>query len=63
MAGSIRAAAKELARYKLEQVGLQEVRWENGGTVQARDYNFSTEKGTKIIKWEQDLYSTERSLV
>ena len=27
------AAATELARYKLELVGVQEVRWDKGGTV------------------------------
>jgi exonuclease III len=32
--------AKELARYKLDLVGVQEVRWEKGGTVRAGDYNF-----------------------
>ena len=38
------AAAKELARYKLDLVGVQEVRWEKGGTVRAGDYNFLYEK-------------------
>jgi len=33
-------AARELARYKLDSVGVQEVRWEKGGTVRAGDYNF-----------------------
>jgi hypothetical protein len=32
MAGSITAAAKELARYKLDLVGVQEVRWDKGIT-------------------------------
>jgi hypothetical protein len=32
MAGSIIAAAKELARYKLDLVGVQEVRWDKGST-------------------------------
>jgi len=34
------AAAKELARYKLDLVGVQEVRWGRGGTLRAADYNF-----------------------
>ena len=34
------AAARELARYKLDVVGAQEVRWDKGGTVRAGDYNF-----------------------
>ena len=27
------AAARELARYKLDLVGVQEVRWDEGGTL------------------------------
>ena len=34
------AAARELARYKLDLVGVQEVRWEKEGTVKAGDYSF-----------------------
>ena len=40
MAGSLTAAGRELARYKLGLVGVQEVSWDNGGTVRAGDYNF-----------------------
>ena len=38
--GSLITVARELARYKLDLVGLQEVRWEKGGTVRAGDYIF-----------------------
>ena len=34
------AVARELARYKLDLVGVQEVRWEKGCTVQAWEYSF-----------------------
>jgi hypothetical protein len=34
MAGLFTAAAGELARYKLDLVGLQEVRWDKRGTEQ-----------------------------
>ena len=34
---SLTAAARELARYKLDFGGVQEVRWDNGGTVRAED--------------------------
>jgi len=34
------AAARELARYKLDLVGVQEVRWDKGGMIRAGDYNF-----------------------
>jgi exonuclease III len=39
-AGSLTAAARELARYKLDFMGLQEVRWDKGGMVRAGYYNF-----------------------
>jgi exonuclease III len=39
-AGSFTAAARELARYKLDLVGVQEVRWDRESTVTAGDYNF-----------------------
>jgi len=35
--GSFTAAARELARYKLYLVGVQEVRWDKEGTVRAGD--------------------------
>jgi exonuclease III len=38
--GSLMTVARELARYKLDLVGVQEVRWDKGGTVRARDYTF-----------------------
>jgi exonuclease III len=39
-AGSFMAAARKLATYKLDFLGVQEVRWNKGGTVRAGDYNF-----------------------
>jgi exonuclease III len=44
-AGSLRAAARESARYKLDLVGVQEVRWDKGGGVRTGDYNFFYGKG------------------
>jgi len=59
-AGSLTAASRELASYKLDLVGVQKVRLDQGGTVSAGDYNFSMEKETNIINWEQDfLYTKE----
>jgi len=59
-AGSLTEAVRELARYKLDLVCVYEVGWGKGGTVTAGDYNFSMEKETKIINWEQNfLYSTQ----
>jgi hypothetical protein len=38
--GSLVTVARELARYKLDLVGVQKVRWDKGGTVRAGEYNF-----------------------
>ena len=46
-AGSLTAVARELARYKLDLVWVQEVRWDKGGTVRAGDYNFFYGKGNE----------------
>ena len=47
-ASSLTAAARELARYKLDLVGVQEVRWDRGGTVRAGDYFFLWEIKSSI---------------
>ena len=46
-AGFLKAAARELARCKLDVVGVQEVRWDKEGTVRAVDYNFFYRKGNE----------------
>jgi exonuclease III len=45
--GSFMTVARELARYKLDLVGVQEVRWDKGGTVRAGDYTFFYWKGNE----------------
>jgi hypothetical protein len=52
-AGSLTAAARELARYKLDLVGVLEFRWNERGTIRARNYNFFNGKETKIINQRQ----------
>jgi len=37
---SLPAAARELARYKLDLVGVHEVRWDNGMAERAGDCDF-----------------------
>ena len=58
-AGSLTTAARELARYKLDLMGVQEVRWDKGGTARAADYNFFKEKEMKIINWEHNFLYTK----
>jgi exonuclease III len=43
--GSLITVSKELPRYELDLVGVQEVRWENGGTESAGEYTFFYGKG------------------
>jgi hypothetical protein len=35
--GSLATVVRELARYRLDLVGVQEVRWDKGGTVRTGD--------------------------
>jgi len=52
-AGSLKAAVRELGRYKLDVVGVLEVRWDKEWTVvKAGGYDFFTGKEMKIINWE-----------
>jgi exonuclease III len=46
-AGSLKTVSRELARYKLDPVGVQEVRWEGGGTEPVGEYTFSNGKGNE----------------
>jgi hypothetical protein len=41
------AAARKLARYKLDLVGVQEFRWDKKGTVKVGDYSFFYGKGNE----------------
>jgi exonuclease III len=38
--GSLQTVARELEKYRLDLVGVQEVRWDKGGTERAEDYTF-----------------------
>jgi len=46
-AGSFTVAARELARYKLDLVGVQEVSWDREGTIREGGYSFFCGKGNK----------------
>ena len=51
MSGSLTIVARELARYTLPLVCVEDVRCEKGGTVRAGDCIFSMGKKTKIVNW------------
>jgi hypothetical protein len=46
-AGSLVTVSKELSKYKLDLVGVQEVRWEGSGTEQEGEYIFFYVKGNE----------------
>ena len=58
-AAAAAAAARKLARYKLDLVGVEEVRWDKGKKVRAGEYKFFYGQGKKIINWEQDFCTPE----
>jgi exonuclease III len=58
--GSLTAAVRDLARYKLDLVGLQGVRWEKEGTVRAGDYNFFYGKGNENHNFGKVLFVHHR---
>jgi hypothetical protein len=44
-AGSLKTVARELRKYRLDLVGVQEVRWEKWGSERAEDYTFFCGEG------------------
>jgi hypothetical protein len=43
-------AMKQLSKFKLDLLGVQEVRWYRGGTKPAGKYTLCSGKGTQIHK-------------
>jgi hypothetical protein len=46
-AGSLRTVAEEISKYKLDLVGVREIRWDRGGTKPAGQYKFLYGKGNQ----------------
>jgi hypothetical protein len=56
-AGSLRAVAEEISKYKLDLVVVKEVRWDGGVTEPVDEYTFSMERGMRIMNWIQVFFS------
>jgi hypothetical protein len=52
--------ARELAKYKLDLVGVQEVRWDKEGTVRAGEYTFLYGKGRENHQLGTGLFVHQR---
>jgi hypothetical protein len=59
-AGSLMTVPRELARYKLDLVGVQEVRWEGSGTELAGEYTFFYGKGNENHEFGTGIFVHER---
>jgi hypothetical protein len=46
-AGSLMTAVKEISKYKLDFVGMQEVKWDRNGTKPAGEHTFFYGKGNE----------------
>jgi hypothetical protein len=46
-AGCLVTVSRELSKYKLDLAGVQEVKWEGGGTEPAGEYTFFYGKGNE----------------
>jgi hypothetical protein len=54
--------ARELAKYKLDLVGVQEVRWDKEGTVRAGEYTFLWQRAGKISIGKRIFCAPENSI-
>ena len=48
-------SSQGIRKMKLDLVGVQEVRWDKGGTVKAGDYNFFYGKGKENYQLGKDI--------
>jgi exonuclease III len=58
--GSLKTVERELGTHKLDLLGVQEVRWEKGGTERAEDYMFFYGRGNGDHQLGTDFFVHER---
>jgi hypothetical protein len=58
--GSLMTVSRELSKYKLDLIGVQEVRWEGGGTELATEYSFFYGNGNENHELGTDFFMHKR---
>jgi exonuclease III len=58
--GSLKPVARELGKYKLDLVGVQEVRWDKGSIARAGDYTFFCGAGNEDHQFGTGLFVYKR---
>jgi hypothetical protein len=53
--------AREISKYKLDLLGVQEVRWDGGGTETAGEYTFVYGKGNENHELGTGLLHTQEN--
>jgi hypothetical protein len=62
-AGTLRALAEEISKYKLDLVGVQEVRWDGGGTEPAGEYTCFYGKGNEKHELDRSFFFVHNRII
>jgi hypothetical protein len=62
-ASSLRAVTEVLSKYKLDLVGVQEVRWDGGGTERVGEYTFFYGKSNENHKLGTGFFVHKRIIL
>jgi hypothetical protein len=57
-AGSLRAVGEEISKYELDLLGVQEVRWDGGGTERVGEDTFFYGKGNENHELGRGFFRT-----
>jgi hypothetical protein len=59
-AGSLRVVGEEISKYKLDLLGVQEVRWDGCGTERAGEYTYFYGKGNEYDELSTGFFEHKR---